>query len=263
MFGFSPFASSAFADINETNRVLIELTGVSAEAIDDGAGVAAGGSISVPVFEDPGTGEIGTVAVAAKNNVVLTGVEASGAVGTVLVRAASNTVTVGVSASGEIGTVVARAATNVPVTGLKAQGAVGTVATSANAVVTLTGVAGVAALGSVTVRIRKDVRVTGVEATGAVTAPTVVASSQVLLVGVQATGTVTTPLIWSVINDNQTPNWTQIKDGNRYEGSLGSAFGFGAFSEVSFASLGLDGIPEEQWTLVNDGNTVVWVEIPT
>jgi hypothetical protein len=92
-------------------------------------------------------------------------------------------------------------------------------------------------------------------------------------------------LVWGVINDNQTPNWTQIRDGNRYEGAQGSFFGFGSFGETPFASLAFDDIPDEQWTTindnqtpnwqtiddsqagnwvqVNDGNTVTWVQIPT
>jgi len=47
MFGFSPFSGSAFFDIKETNRVVIELTGFTLDVIDDGVGVAADGNISV------------------------------------------------------------------------------------------------------------------------------------------------------------------------------------------------------------------------
>jgi hypothetical protein len=63
---------------------------------------------------------------------------------------------------------------------------------------------------------------------------TVVAGCKVFVTGVQAAGLVTTPLVWSVINDNQTPNWVPIDDAQ----STG-------------------------WAQINDGNTVVWAQIPT
>jgi hypothetical protein len=56
----------------------------------------------------------------------------------------------------------------------------------------------------------------------------------VSVTGVQAIGLVTTPLVWSVINDNQTPNWVTIDDSQSIT-----------------------------WSAINDANTVVWVQIPT
>jgi hypothetical protein len=118
-------------------------------------------------------------------------------------------------------------------------------------------------VGSVFITIPKRVSVTGVSASGSVGTATVVGSSNVFPIGVQAVGSITSALVWGVINDNQTPNWTPIKDGNRYEGPRGGLFGFGTFGEVPLASLGFDDVPVEQWRTVNDGNTVVWVQIAT
>jgi hypothetical protein len=39
-------------------------------------------------------------------------------------------------------------------------------------------------------------------------------ASNVAVTGVQALGLVTTPLVWGLINENQTPNWVQVVDGN-------------------------------------------------
>lgn len=169
----------------------------------------------------------------------------------------------GVVGSVFLGTAEASANAVVIETGEEATAFLGTVTTQADANVAIIGVSATGALGVPDVTGIANVVVTGVSATTALGVPTVAGSSIVQLVGVQAVGTVTRPLVWSAINDNQIPDWTEIRDGNRYEGSLGALFGFGSFSEVSFASLGFDGIPEEQWRTVNDGNTVVWVEIPT
>jgi hypothetical protein len=62
MFGFSPFATTAFSDILETNRANQNVTGVEA------------------------TCSLGSVTVAAEVNITLTDVEATGQVGTVDAR---------------------------------------------------------------------------------------------------------------------------------------------------------------------------------
>lgn len=261
MFGFSPFSSSAFADLLETNDVSVTLTGAVA-SVQLGTAGTSGNAVIIETGEQA-VALLGTPAVRADTNVSAIGVFAAGAVGTLTVTGTANLTLTGVSASAELGTAVARADTNAIVGGVAAQGALGTVTTSGIANVTLTGVEASALVDSVTVRLVTRLLVTGVSALGGVTTPAVAGSSNVTVLGVQATGRVTTPLIWSPVNDNQIPDWTQIRDGNRYEGSIGAAFGFGSFSEVSFSSLGFDGIPEEPWREVNDGNTVVWTQIPT
>jgi hypothetical protein len=52
--------------------------------------------------------------------------------------------------------------------------------------------------------------VSGVTATGQVGTTTTLVDCNVFPIGVQAAAQVRTPLVWSIINDNQTPNWVQI-----------------------------------------------------
>lgn len=210
MFGFSPFAASAFADIKETNRVAVELTGFTLDVIDDGVGVAADGSISVDPNDDVGTGQIGTVQVATVFRVPVTGVEASASIGSVLVQATATTALTSVSAEGVIGTANVTVNKPVPVSGVVASGAIGTVVASSNVLTSVTGVQASALLNSVTVGVFKRVFVSGVTATGEVGTLTTVADCNVFPIGVQAAAQVRTPLVWSIINDNQTPNWVQI-----------------------------------------------------
>jgi hypothetical protein len=55
------------------------------------------------------------------------------------------------------------------------------------------------------------VLVTGVAGTVSVGSLTTTASANVSVTGVQGTGQVGNVLIWSIIGDDQTPNWTIIR----------------------------------------------------
>jgi hypothetical protein len=234
MFGFSPFASAAFSDIKETDSNVVELVGLTLTAIIDGVGVSADGSISVDPNDDVGTGQIGTVSVVGVGNEVVSGVEATASLGSVLVQATSTTALTSLSTSALLGTVSVALVTPVAVSGLSASGEIGSVTSSAGASVTPTGLEATASTASVSILLSQRIRVTGVTATGQVGTATAVAGCKVSVTGVQAAALVTTPLVWSVINDNQTPNWIPVDD-----------------------------TQSDSWVQVNDGNNVVWTQIPT
>jgi hypothetical protein len=261
MFGFSPFSASAFSDLLETNRVDITLTGVVGSVQLGTAGTSAD-AVIVETGEEAVV-SLGNAVAQANANATPAGVAATATAGTLNATGIANVTPNGVEATVSLGNAVAQANASAPVSGIEALGATGTVTTPAGAGVSVTGVSSTCVSGTATATGASSTFVTGVEAQGAVATPTTAGGSNVFVSGVQAVGRVTRPLVWSAINDNQTPNWVQIRDGNRYEGPRGVLFGFGAFSEAPFASLGFEDVPEEQWKQVNDGNTVVWVEIPT
>jgi len=210
MFGFSPFAATAFSDISGKQSVDVTLVGFQLDVIDDGVGVAAGGSISVDPNDDVGVGQIGTVQVVTIFKVPVTGVEANASLGSVLIKATSTTALTSVSAEGVIGTATTAVNKIVPVSGVVASGTVGSVIVSGKAATTVTGLQASALLNSVDARVIKNVLVSGVTATGQVGTLTTVANCNVFPIGVQAAARVKSTLVWSVINDNQTPNWVQI-----------------------------------------------------
>ena len=75
----------------------------------------------------------------------------------------------------------------------------------------LTGVSGTGQLGSASVTADANVDAVGVSSTGQVGSVTITGTSNVFPIGVQGTGQVGQVLIWSVINDSQTPNWEIIR----------------------------------------------------
>lgn len=210
MFGFSPFAATAFSDISGKQSVDVTLVGFQLDVIDDGVGVAAGGSISVDPNDDVGTGQIGTVQVLTIFKVPVTGVEANASLGSVLIKATSTTALTSVSAEGVIGTANVAVNNIVPVSGVVASGTVGSVIVSGKAATNVTGLQASALLNSVDARVIKNVLVSGVTATGQVGTLATVVDCNVFPIGVQAAARVKSTLVWSVINDNQTPNWVQI-----------------------------------------------------
>jgi hypothetical protein len=72
-------------------------------------------------------------------------------------------------------------------------------------------VAGTVAIGTVVATPSISVPVTGLQAIGRVGSVIATTSASVSVKGVQGTGQVGSVLIWEVINDNQTPNWTIIR----------------------------------------------------
>jgi hypothetical protein len=79
-----------------------------------------------------------------------------------------------------------------------------------------------------------NVPVTGLQAVGSVGSVTAAANASVFVTGVFAQGQVGSVFIWSVVDDNQTPNWQNVNDAQ--SGS---------------------------WVVVNDGNTVTWTQVLT
>lgn len=75
-----------------------------------------------------------------------------------------------------------------------------------------TGLEGTSALGSVAILLSINIDVTGQSATSALGNVTQNADANVILTGVSATGNVGKVLVWSLIDENQTPNYTNITD---------------------------------------------------
>jgi hypothetical protein len=117
-------------------------------------------------------------------------------------------------------------------------------------------VAGVATLGDVGVIHVTGVFVSGVSATGFVDTATTVAGCKVFPVGVQATAIITTPLVWSEINDTQTPDWQAVDDAQA-----------GVWTAVNDNQTpnwqAVDDAQADSWMQIADGSTVVWTQIPT
>jgi hypothetical protein len=55
-----------------------------------------------------------------------------------------------------------------------------------------------------------NVTVTGLQAVGVVSSVTVAANADVFVIGVLAQGQVGNLLVWSPVDDNQTPNWQNV-----------------------------------------------------
>jgi hypothetical protein len=70
--------------------------------------------------------------------------------------------------------------------------------------------------------------------------------------------------VWGLIDDSQTTTWTRIPQ-NFLVIDEGPTFGGATFGGVAISSIvrTVNVIPTTEWTLVNDGNTVTWVEIQT
>jgi len=182
-------------------------------------------------------GAAGTVPVDvdAEANVIPTGQTSTGAVGTLTFIGKANVTPTGVSATGAVGTASVDGEANVSVTGQASTSAVGGVGVNGKAVVALPTL--VSSLGSVTVSVDAEANVTpaGQSATSTLGTPTlvsvnnisvsgfgttsdigsvsVVAKANAQPVGVSATGEVgATVLIWSLIDESQTPNYTNVTD---------------------------------------------------
>lgn len=183
-----------------------------------------------------GIGEVGTVTVTTGGtsvNVNVTGVEALGYVGNVTVAAKAVTTVTGVQGIGLVGTATVQAKAQVGVTGVQGVGYVGTVSVTGKARVTVTGVQGVGYVGTVSVG-RVEVNVTGVQGIGRVGTVTAKSGVTVHVTGVQGVGYVGTTTLWSVIDDNQTPNWQNVATAQ-----------------------------SPDWQAVDDTNSTIWSEIPT
>ena len=136
------------------------------------------------------TSALGTVSVVAKANVTPTGQSATGGVSGVGVNAQA--VAVCPSAVGTLGSV--------------------SVLVDGEANVYPSGQAGTSALGTISLVTNNNISVTLSSASGSVGSVTTEAKANVLPTGQSATGSVGTVLIWSRIDESQTPNYTTITD---------------------------------------------------
>ena len=134
------------------------------------------------------------------------------------------TATVGniaIDAAGRFGIIGVAATTGSPTAGVNAQAIA--VATSAVATlgsvtvdvdgeanVAISGVAGTSAVGSVTVHHNAQFSIDGFSVTSSLGAITSRAGANISLTGVEATAFVNNVLVWSRIDETQTPNWVDV-----------------------------------------------------
>jgi len=181
-------------------------------------------------------GAAGTVPVDvdAEANVIPTGQTSTGAVGTLTFIGKANVTPTGVSATGAVGTASVDGEANVSVTGQSSTSAVGgpgvngkavvalptlvsslgsvTVSVDAEANVTPAGQSGTSALGTPTLVLVNNISVSGFSTTSDVGSVSVVAKANAQPTGVSATVEVGIILVWSLIDESQTPNYTNVTD---------------------------------------------------
>jgi hypothetical protein len=141
-----------------------------------------------------------------------------------IVGAAGQSVSVsvtGVEATGALGTLTVATtggAVTVNVTGVAATSAAGTVSVVARANTPVTGVGSTGQLGTVNVTTGGGsviVNATGVSGTGAVgTLASDTGGASVYPTGVSGFGLTSSALVWGPVNESQTPNWQPVVDGN-------------------------------------------------
>lgn len=144
-------------------------------------------------------------------DVALTGVQASGALGTSSVSTEQNLTLTGVAATASLSTgVEVEAGADHPVTGVAATTTLGTVTATAGASGQPAGLQATGSTGTLGFVTTNFVNVTGVSASNVVGTATVTVDASVTVIGVSAIISTTTPLIWQNIDDDQTPNWSEI-----------------------------------------------------
>ena len=182
-----------------------------------------------------GTSALGTATTVSNNNISVSGLSATSALGTSTVDAEANVTPAGQAGTSALGTATTTSNNNISVSGLVATSAIGGVGVNGQAVANVP--SGVATLGSVSVDVdgEANVAVTGVAATSAIGTsstqtdnrfsapgfanlrasdpfvnPTVNAACNFTLTGVSATGELSNLNVWGLIDESQTPNWTDV-----------------------------------------------------
>tara|TARA_R100001163_G_scaffold62657_1_gene53648 strand:- start:460 stop:1218 length:759 start_codon:yes stop_codon:yes gene_type:complete len=118
--------------------------------------------------------------------VVVTGVSAAASIGTATVSITGDVVATGVSAATSIGTVTVFSSVLVQPSGVSSSASIGTVIAETNSTASVTGVSASTSVGDVQINLTFPVT------------------------GVSAQALSSNALVWSSIDDSQTPNWTQI-----------------------------------------------------
>ena len=201
-------------------------------------GQLAYGEGSVPLsITAPSAGTAGTpvAAVNAQAIVSVGGVTASLGSISVVIQADANAPAASVLAAGNLGTATTTSVNNISVSGLASTSALGTATLSTNNNIptdtdfdspmlgvlgtlipvsnnnlSVSGFGTTSALGTSTTSTVNNVFVTGVSCTSALGTVTTVCKANISLELGQAEGLVGFPLIWSLIDDSQTPNWEEV-----------------------------------------------------
>ena len=189
----------------------VEITGVEATGIVNGVGVNAQAVASVGGV----TATLGTVSVTinADANVDTAGLGLTSALGTLTsVTGKANISPTGQEGTSALGTVTpeAQAIVSIPNSLVATLGNVSVLVDAEATIIITTGVAATGAVGTVTTRTvnRFEIHLSG--ATASLGAPTVIAKADVTLTGVSATSELSNLNVWGLIDESQTPNWTDV-----------------------------------------------------
>ena len=147
-------------------------------------------------------------------DVSATGVSAATTLGNFNVSTDQNISVSGLEAVAGLGNATADISVEAPVTGVAATTTLGTVTTTADANAQPTGLQATTTLGDVEFKTTNYIPVNGVSATASLGTVTPKADANVTVIGVSAIVLTATPLIWQNIDDDQTPNWTDITTGS-------------------------------------------------
>jgi hypothetical protein len=174
--------------------------GVNGQAVAAVAGITATlGAVSVTINADA--------------NATPAGLESTSALGTLTsVTGIANIFPTGQEGTSALGTVTpeAQAIVSIPNSLVATLGNVSVLVDAEATIIITTGVEATGAVGTATTRTvnRFEIFLSG--ATASLGAPTVIAKADVTLTGVSATGELSNLNVWGLIDESQTPNWTDV-----------------------------------------------------
>ena len=229
-------ATSAIGGVGVNGKAVVALPTLVSSVGTPSVLTNADANVTIDASGDTfkGLTSVGTLSIDAEANVIPTGQTSTGAVGTLTFIGKANVTPTGVSATGAVGTASVDGEANVSVTGQSSTSAIGgvgvngkavvalptlvsslgsvTVSVDAEANVTPTGQSGTSALGTPTLLLVNNISVSGFSTTSDVGSVSVVAKANAQPTGVSATGEVGIILVWSLIDESQTPNYTNVTD---------------------------------------------------
>jgi len=229
-------ATSAIGGVGVNGKAVVALPTLVSSVGTPSVLTNADANVTIDASGDTfkGLTSVGTLSIDAEANVIPTGQTSTGAIGTLTFIGKANVTPTGVSATGAVGTASVDGEANVSVTGQASTSAVGgpgvngkavvalptlvsslgsvTVTVDAEANVTPTGQSGTSALGTPTLVLVNNISVSGFSTTSDVGSVSVVAKANAQPTGVSATGEVGIILVWSLIDESQTPNYTNVTD---------------------------------------------------
>ena len=181
-------ATSALGTVSVVAKANVSPSGLSITSTNGGVAVDAPGVVGVNGLA--ATGGLGTATTVSENSISVSGLAGTSALGTASTDAESN----------------------VTLSGLEATGSVGSTTQIAKANQTPTGQAGTSALGTATTQTDNRFVISSLNTygSGRVGIPTFNCKCNVALTGVSATGELGKPFKWQEIDDNQTPNWSEV-----------------------------------------------------